>query len=228
MSEVPPMLREAWSTTTAALGADEFAASGVFEDLDTRYREAQRTYHTWSHIAHVVEVSRWILGRVVAPEPPILLAAFFHDAVYRPERVAPLTGGSGGNVRAEGPDDETASARLGRTACDLMDLPDTVGREVHALVLATRDHVAREPAQSVLCDADLAILASDPRTYDVYRRAIRVEYQHLDDATFARGRARLLRHLLERDRIFATSVMRDRGESVARANVRSELDDLQG
>jgi predicted metal-dependent HD superfamily phosphohydrolase len=212
-STAPPALREAWSTTTAALGADELAAAGVFDDLDTRYSEPARAYHTWSHIAHVVEVSRWILARVVAPEPPVLLGAFFHDAVYRPDR-------HGGG---DDDDDESASARLGHTACDLMALPDEVGHEVAALVLATRDHRPDDPAQAVLCDADLAILASDPSTYDVYRRAIRVEYGHLDDRAFAHGRTQVLRSLLDRDRLYTTPVMRDRGEAVARANLEREL-----
>lgn len=225
MAEAPPALHEAWSTTTAALGADELAAAGVFDDLDARYGESWRAYHTWSHIAHVVEVSRWILARVVAPEPAILLAAFFHDAVYRPDRHRGRSAG-GGRPPDNGVDDEAASASLARTACGLMDLPDAVGEEVHALVLATRDHRPQDPSEAVLCDADLAILASDPRTYDVYRRAIRVEYGHLDDATFARGRAQVLRGLLDRDRLYTTSVMRDRGEAVARRNVEQELAQL--
>lgn len=209
-------LRESWSRLVAAVGGDEAAATGVFEDLDGRYREPERAYHTWSHIRHVHRVMEWILNRVVAPRPAIEFAVFFHDAIYDPAR------------SPDDPDNETASAEFATTACGLMALPNELTSQVASLILATRSHHPRDREQAVLCDADLAILASDPATYDVYRRAIRVEYGHLDDATFNQGRRKVLEAFLARQRIYGTSVMHDRGESVARGNLQQELKTLQG
>lgn len=214
----PQELRAAWRRLTGGLGADDLAAAGVLDDLDGRYREAHRAYHTWSHIRHVHDVMRWMTVRMVAPEPAIELAVFFHDAVYDPHAPADATT----------LDNETASADLARTACGLMALPDDLGATVHRLVLSTRDHLPADRDEAVLCDADLAILASDPATYDVYRRAVRVEYGHLDDVTFRRGRRRVLERLLDRERIYATPLMHDRAESAARRNIRRELDGLGG
>lgn len=208
----PVRLREAWSRLIAALGGDERAAGGVWDELDTRYSEDARAYHTWSHIDHAHQVMEWILDRAVATRPPIELAVFFHDAIYSvmasPDTVL---------------DNEAASAEFAKTACGLMALPEDLGAEVARLVLATRNHRPRDQQQAVLCDADLAVLASDPATYDLYRRAIRVEYSHVEDAAFRVGRATVLRGFLKRKQLYSTPVMHDRGESVARANLEREL-----
>lgn len=209
-------LHAAWSRLVASVGGDDAAAASVWQELDGRYTEPFRAYHTWAHIWHVHQVMEWILTRVVAARPAIEFAVFFHDAVYDPTRQPDSA-----------VDDETASAQFASAACGLMALDDGLTADVRALVLATRDHIARGQEQAVLCDADLAILASEPATYDVYRRAIRVEYGHIDDSMFRRGRARVLQSFLDRDRIYATSLMRDRGEAVARANVTRELAELR-
>lgn len=195
------------------LGGDDAAGLGVLADLDGRYREGHRAYHTWSHIRHVHEVVTWMTTRMVLDDPAVAVAVFFHDAIYDPRQPP-----------AEG--NESASADLARTACALMDLPEALGDDVHRLVLSTRDHRPAARDEAVLCDADLAILASDPATYDVYRRAVRVEYGHLDDRTFRSGRAAILEGFLGRSRIYTTALMRDRAESAARSNLRRELDEL--
>lgn len=201
----------------AALGGDATAAGSVWGVLDGHYTEDHRAYHTWSHIDHVHQVMEWLLTRMPADRPAVELAVFFHDAVYRTP-----------DARTDSPaDNEAASAALARTACALMDLPDDLGAQVHDLVLTTRDHRAESREQAVLCDADLAVLASAPATYEVYRRAIRVEYRDVPEAAFRRGRAAVLQELLDRDRIYTTSVMRDRGEAVARRNVAAELAELR-
>lgn len=220
-SQGPPRLLDAWNGLIGALGGDELAAAGVWSELDGHYTEDHRAYHTWSHIDHVHQVMEWILTRVPADRPAVELAVFFHDAVYT------TPGGRAGSA-TRGPDDnEAASAALARTACSLIDLPDELGAAVHELVLMTRDHRAGSREGAVLCDADLAILASEPATYEVYRRAIRVEYREVPDDAFREGRARVLSGLLARDRIYATSLMHDRAEAVARRNLREELESLR-
>ncbi len=48
-----------------------------------------------------------------------------------------------------------------------------------------------------LCDADLAVLASDPAAYAAYAAAVREEYGFVPDDAFREGRAAVLRHLLD-------------------------------
>jgi predicted metal-dependent HD superfamily phosphohydrolase len=75
----------------------------------------------------------------------------------------------------------------------------------------------------VLCDADLAILASTPERYDEYVQDVRREYASLDDTTFRRGRAAVLRALLSAPSLFHTPAARAAWEAAARANVTREL-----
>ncbi|CCA57354.1 hypothetical protein SVEN_4068, partial [Streptomyces venezuelae ATCC 10712] len=71
--------------------------------------------------------------------------------------------------------------------------------EVARLVRLTTSH---DPAPGdlngeTLCDADLAILATAPDTYQGYAAAVREEYAFVPDDAFREGRAAVLRHLLD-------------------------------
>ena len=76
---------------------------------------------------------------------------------------------------------------------------------------------------AVLLAADLAVLAAEPSRYADYATAVRREYAHVDDDAWRSGRARVLRTLLDRPRLFAPELGLDEWERRARANVTSEL-----
>ena len=79
----------------------------------------------------------------------------------------------------------------------------------------------------MLCDADLAVLASDDLRYSSYVEGVRREYAHVDDAAFAVGRAQVLSTLLDRPALFRTAHGRSAWEQRARANVTAELGRLR-
>ena len=200
-------LPEAWLRATAAVGArGDVAQAGV--DLLGRYAEGHRHYHD---LAHLDDVLRHVdeLAVHARDAHAVRLAAWFHDAVYDPTAA----------------DNEERSARLAETALSALRVEDEVVAEVVRLVRTTARHVP-PPGDSdaeVLCDADLAILASSIERYQRYVEAVRAEYAHLDDEAFARGRAAVLRGLLARDSLFGTSTGRSQWEAPARANVTAEL-----
>jgi predicted metal-dependent HD superfamily phosphohydrolase len=178
------------------------------ERLEQAYDDPRRGYHDRLHLAEV-------LARVdeLMPDGPdreaVLLAAWFHDAVY--------DGGA---------DDEERSARL---ALDVLGNTD-LGREVARLVRATAAHRPDDDdlAGQVLCDADLAILAADEARYAAYTDGVRREYAHVPDAEFAAGRAAVLRDLLAKPTLFHTAAARRRWEQRARDNVAAEIARLDG
>jgi predicted metal-dependent HD superfamily phosphohydrolase len=179
--------------------------------LRAAYDEPGRRYHGTRHLEEVLARLRELREAGVAfEELPVTLAAWFHDSVYDGER-----------------DAEERSAVWAET--DLAGLvDDAVVREVARLVRLTETH-RPEPGDadgSALSDADLAILAAGPERYTEYRVAIREEYGHLDDRDFRAGRTQVLRHLLDKDTLFATAYARDAWESVARANLEAELLEL--
>jgi predicted metal-dependent HD superfamily phosphohydrolase len=175
--------------------------------LEQAYADPRRGYHDQQHLAEVLAHVDELLPDGEEREA-VLLAAWFHDAVYDGR-----------------PDDEERSAQLA-----LDSLGDTdLGREVVRLVRVTVDHRPGEDdhAGQVLCDADLAVLAADGERYAAYTAGVRVEYAHVPDADFAAGRAAVLRALLDKPTLFHTPEARRRWEQRARTNLERELETLE-
>lgn len=170
-----------------------------------------RGYHDRRHLAEVLDR---LDDLVAAGEEPgrlglraVVLAAWFHDAVYDGER-----------------DAEERSAAWAEHALTPV-LPVAEVAEVARLVRLTETHrpAADDAAGALLCDADLAVLAAEPARYADYVAGVRREYAHLDDATFAAGRRSVLAGLAAAPSLFSTPTARARWESRARANLAGEL-----
>ena len=191
-------------------GAGE--ARAIADELLARYAEPHRAYHDQQHLDEVLTALDLLADR--AAPPAVLLAAYWHDAVYDPGRV----------------DNEERSARLAAGALPRVGLAEPLGAEVARLVRLTAAHVPRpgDAPGALLCDADLAILAADEQRYADYAAGVRREYAHVDDASFAAGRRGVLRRLTERDWLFRTERGRVAWEAAARANVAAELSRLSG
>lgn len=179
-------------------------------DVVARYAEPQRRYHDRRHLAEVLAALR-LLSDGRAPVP-VVLAAYFHDAVYDPR-------GSGNEQR---------SAVLAEQVLRPLGAPAGLTTEVVRLVRLTTAHdpAPDDHAGALLCDADLAVLAADGPRYAAYAADVRAEYAHVDDAAFRLGRSAVLRALLERPSLYATATGRGRWEARARANVEQELSRL--
>lgn len=201
-----------WLALAGAVGGPRDAAASVGAELAARHAEPHRAYHTLVHVRQVLsDVGRLLRMGVAAADPDaVRLAAWFHDAVYDPR--------TAGN--------EEASAALAEARLAELDVPARRRATVARLVRTTAGHAPREVDEAVLCDADLAVLAAGPHVYRAYARAIRREYGHLDDATWARGRAAFLEGMLARERVFHTAPMRT-AEARARANLDAERAALQ-
>ncbi|MFH9586905.1 hypothetical protein ACH4LS_17440 [Streptomyces luteogriseus] len=179
--------------------------------LLTRWQEPQRRYHTVEHLTAVLdrvdELERY------ARDPDVVrLAAWFHDAVYLPDRS----------------ENEERSARLAERALAEAGVPDTKTAEVARLVrlTVTHDPADDDPDGQVLCDADLAILASPPSAYAAYTTAVREEYHFVPNDAFREGRAAILRQLLDLPRLFRTPHGTAKWEATARYNLTAELEML--
>jgi predicted metal-dependent HD superfamily phosphohydrolase len=206
-------LRSRWREHTRPLGLAEAEVAAAFADLVRRHGEAHRAYHTLAHTRHVLDVIDFIAEHERVDDPvAVRLAAWFHDAVYEPGK----------------DDNEARSAKFAAEVLTDWQIPPDRVAHVHGLILATAHHLAETSDEAALVDADLAILASDPDTYGVYTRAVRVEYQHLDEAAWRQGRSAFLRGMLERDPLFTTKTLRRRGEPLARRNLAAELERLTG
>jgi predicted metal-dependent HD superfamily phosphohydrolase len=199
-------LRRWWATDVGT----GHAAEATLERLISRYREPQRRYHTVNHVAAVRQLTGELLREIIVDgDVTVRLAAWYHDAVYDPRSST----------------NEAESAELARTELAALGIGGAVLDAVARLVLATAGHHPTSADEAVLLDADLAIFAAQPASYQTYVSGIRFEYNFVDDAAWQTGRSAVLRSFLDRDVIFHTDAMKPH-ERQARANLTSELSTL--
>ncbi|MDG9692626.1 hypothetical protein CJI59_20195 [Streptomyces sp. Alain-F2R5] len=181
------------------------------DNLLARWQEPQRRYHTLAHLAAVLDHVD-VLEEYADDPDVVRLAAWFHDAVYLPDRS----------------ENEERSARLAERALPEAGVPAGKTAEVARLVRLTVTHspAGDDRDGQVLCDADLAILASPPSAYAAYTAAVRQEYHFVPDDAFREGRAAILRQLLDLPRLFHTPHGRREWEATARYNLTGELEML--
>ena len=217
-NKIRPRLMRAWDSLLpghTALG----------EDLLERYEQPHRKYHTSVHLSEMLTALKTLYKRHHTATPrAVLLAAWFHDAVYE----------------ANPGDDEAASADLARTA--LTPLASTgflTNREVNAiahLIELTASHQLADGIEeytsgaltradaAFFLDADLAILAADSPRYTRYVAGVRAEYAHYTPDAFTRGRAAILQGFLNRTAIYASDTAHLLWDAPARLNLRTELE----
>ncbi|SES10868.1 HD domain-containing protein [Actinokineospora terrae] len=185
-----------------SLGLDESLGRSLLD----RWSEPHRRYHDLAHLDAVLSGVDLLAEHADDPDL-VRLAAWYHDAVYRGR-----------------PDDEEQSALLAEAELPAAGLDAAAVAEVGRLVRLTAGHRTSPGDRNgeVLCDADLAILASDG--YDAYVAAVREEYRHVPEDAFRVGRAAVLRNLLALPNLYRTPLARERWEAVARENLRLELE----
>ncbi|MFE1884024.1 HD domain-containing protein [Streptomyces diastatochromogenes] len=181
------------------------------DNLLTRWQEPQRHYHTPAHLTAVLDHVD-VLEEYAADPDVVRLAAWFHDAVYLPDRS----------------ENEERSAHLAERALREAGVPEAKTAEVARLVRLTVTH---DPADDdrdgqVLCDADLAILAAPPSAYATYTAEVREEYHFVPNDAFREGRSAILRQLLDLPRLFHTPYGQEHWEPTARYNLAAELEML--
>ncbi|MEU3375390.1 hypothetical protein ABZ734_33765 [Streptomyces sp. NPDC006660] len=203
-------LRTRWHTTLLAARPKGPAPDPApyADNLLTRWAEPQRRYHTTAHLTAVLDHID-VLEQYADDPHLVRLAAWFHDAVYLPDRS----------------ENEERSARLAERALPEAGLTPQATAEVARLVRLTVTHAPEDGDANgaVLCDADLAILAAAPPAYAAYAAAVREEYAFVPDEAFRSGRAAVLRQLLALPRLFHTPHGERTWQAPARANLEAEL-----
>ena len=199
-----------WVVAVDVLGGSAETARTTAAELENRYGEPHRRYHTLGHIEAVLADCARLGGEVglsVQQRAIVDLAACAHDVVYA----------------AEPGCDEAASAAWASEKLAACGLAADVTDAVAEIVLATISHTSDERSAQVMLDADLAILAAQPVLYARYVAAVRAEYAAASEDEWRAGRAAVLNRLLRRPTLYATGPARRRWEESARRNVTTEL-----
>jgi predicted metal-dependent HD superfamily phosphohydrolase len=204
-------LLAAWNQLIARHTADP-GATGAGQRLLDAWADPRRTYHCVAHLRDVLNRVEELAAHAEEPDA-VRLAAWYHDAVY-----------------AGLPDDEERSAQRAEQELAALGVAPQLVDEVARLVRMTVTH---DPARGdrnaeVLSDADLSALALPAEHYRRNTAAIRVEYAHISDDVFRKGRVQVLVAMLECPALFRTDHGHQEWEDAARANMRTELDYLSG
>jgi predicted metal-dependent HD superfamily phosphohydrolase len=180
----------------------------VRDALLAAYGDPARGYHDNRHLGEVLDRLVELADHgTTYDRTPVLLAAWFHDAIYDGER-----------------DAEERSATWAEDALPGHTDPATVAETARLVRLTETHRPADDDANGcALSDADLAILAAPAERYADYVAAVRAEYSHLPDEVFAKGRRDVLTDLLAKPALFHTAHGREAWERAARANVEAEL-----
>jgi len=175
------------------------------------YADPDRGYHDVQHLAEVLaRLDELADAGTAYDRTPVLLAAWFHDAIYDGERDA----------------EERSATWAEEALAGVVDAATVT--EVARLVRLTESHRPDDADANgcALSDADLGILAAPRSRYDEYVAAVRAEYRHLSDDVFTSGRADVLRELAAKPRLFHTAHGIAAWEDAARRNVERELSAL--
>lgn len=186
----------------------ELIPADLLSDLQERYAEPQRAYHSWRHVSELL--AYWDETQADLRRPLAVLAAIlFHDAVYEPFAK----------------DNEAKSANLLLAKAANWLSSDDLALAYVCILATTAHELAHDLAGDMqndmarFLDMDLAILAAPAERFDEYEAEVRREYAAAPDAAFRVGRRQVLERFLARQKLFFSDWGAARFEAAARQNL---------
>jgi predicted metal-dependent HD superfamily phosphohydrolase len=212
-----------WLELAEQIGISTYEAMKTFVVLDFFYKD--RPYHNWKHIEFCVnEWEKMVRNSHLPKDKPfafmILVAFFFHDAIYQIDRN----------------DNEKRSAELfvsflkSERARERPEPWMTPIFSADKLILATKLNVTNlNPEQELFRDTDWSILGQNWDTFCEYDRIVEEEftkYFGVENKKFCIGRLKFFKDTLKH-RIFSSSYFFKHYEKQARENINRMIDIYQ-
>jgi len=197
-----------WEKFFQALDDGDVDQDAVTEELSAivgRYNERNRHYHNLEHVTRLLA----LCDELEISNPDIMLAAIYHDIIYRP-----------GSLKNEEKSAAYARESLGRLGVG----SDRVG-QVREMILATANHLIPQdnPLTQTFQDLDMSILGSPREDYQAYADGVQKEHPWLPGFVFKKKRRQFLERILAAESIFHTDLFRKKYEDAARRNIKWEL-----
>lgn len=190
---------------------DQQLAARLWKEVETHYSHPNRYYHTLAHVEHMYQQLA-ACREQIEDWDTVLFSLFYHDIIYNPLQS----------------DNEEQSAALAEQRLYALSYSEDKIARCRAEILATKGHQpAGDNDVNYFTDADLSVLGSSWDAYTQYAINVRKEYAVYPDSVYKPGRARVLQHFLQRDRIYKTPYFYLCFEEQARINLVTELKQLQ-
>lgn len=204
------MLKSIFTELVSNYSTDKKLSARLWNEIEINYRDAGRYYHDLSHLRNIYEELLPVKDNIQDWDT-ILFALFYHDIIYKTKRM----------------DNESESALLADKRLNEIGYPRDRANRCSVHILTTKGHsITTDNDTNTFTDADLSILGSASKVYVQYTRNIRSEYFAFSDKEYAYGRKKVLKHILDTDKIFKTSYFYDKYEVQARKNLTEELESL--
>ena len=200
--------------------------TGAWEALDAGYTESHRAYHTWDHVAGLLEkLSEF--SDLSTRSDIIAVSVFWHDVVY-------TTQNQDGGLR---PDYENV-----RDSCELFRQYTLLNKSdadaVYDLIMATANHLQARAEQQyyvgftgdldLFLDLDLSSLASPWQEFVENFARIRAEFSWAPEVVFCSSQIQILENFAEEDvRLYRRAETSEKWHDAARANLKRCITDLQ-
>ncbi|MDD5669873.1 MAG: FAD-binding protein, partial [Candidatus Omnitrophica bacterium] len=203
-----------WVFLSRRLGVeDDEVINTVYREIEMRYSEKHRVYHTLNHIRFMRDEFRQFLRDnpgafsdidVLAME----LAILGHDLVYSLGRTD---------------NEERSAALFARILRDTMGLSEDLIGQVRNLILATKpdgNYGYHELSVCLMQDLDLAVFGFDTESFFLkYEIGIRGEHKQVELSEYKAARKQILRLFLARKYIYNTPYFREKYEEKAQKNL---------
>jgi len=201
-------LKEEWLNVVDSEYSSNATADLAFDELCFKYEDSSRHYHNLHHIDFMLKLAREYRASIKSYKS-LFFAIWFHDAIQN-----------------KGQNNEYKSAKYARKSLNAMSVPSIIAEKTYDLIISTKTHQPNDVEDcNLFLDFDLAILATEPRIYELYANNCRKEYS-VPRFLYNRGRANFLLNMLKRDNIFCSDLIRNNYEQKARNNIKRELANL--
>ena len=204
------LFEDTFRTEAGRLTDNKVSIDNLWKDIATAYSKKGRHYHNLAHLDNVLSELLQV-KELINDWQTIIFSIAYHDFIYDPLKQ----------------DNEELSAEVASNKLALLNASNEHKDKCSRQILATKGHqLSPDPDTNYFTDADLAILGSEPDTYDEYTRQIRKEYKYFPNLTYNPGRKKVLKHFLQMEKIFKTSFFAGKYEEQARINLKKELETL--
>lgn len=207
-------LEKRFISCLSAGGVTPAKAKVLFDNVNARYGEDHRAYHTLSHVAAMLshfDTVKHLLDDPVSVE----LAIWYHDVVYHTQKTCPDR-----SFYNEKESVDLVKDHLKGAAFDLS--------VIEGLILSTiPGSKALSNDQAYLQDIDLSIFGQSPKVYQAYVSNVHKEYDFVPRHIRVRSRLPILEAFYKKETIYNTLFFQDKWEEQARANLLSEIQTLR-
>ena len=198
----------------------------AWDALERGYGDAHRAYHTWAHIAELLEKLEEF--QALSAKPALIATAvFWHNSVYATQAADGGKRSDFENVR------DSAELFLRHT---LLNADDAAA--VHELIMATADHTRAEAKKEhydgfagdldLFLDLDLSPLAAPWKIFAANFEHIRFEFAWVPEREFYASQIGALEGFLKADaRLFRRAETRKKWLAAAKDNLRFCIDALR-